>query len=57
MTTSTHADLAAWTGRKRVRARLTDRRAESQEATCTGDNYVEPEAVAGDFRAAQDAVR
>jgi hypothetical protein len=54
MTSFTHEDLAAWAERKRVRAHLTDGRADPQECTCATDNCLAAQAVADHLRACQD---
>lgn len=51
MTTFSHEELAAWAERKRVRAHLTDGRADPQKCTCAGENCVTAQAVADHLRA------
>ncbi len=51
MTTFTHEELAAWAERKRVRAHLSDGRADPQKCTCAGGNCLAAQAVADYFRA------
>lgn len=54
MTTFTHEELAAWAERKRVRAHLTDGRADPQKCTCGGRNCLAAQTVADHLRACQD---
>jgi hypothetical protein len=57
VTTFTHEDLAAWAERKRVRAHLTDGRADPQKCTCAGANCLAAQAVADHLRTCQDDSR
>lgn len=57
MTTFTREELAAWAERKRVRADLTDGRADPQKCTCAGDNCLAAQAVADHLRACREEAR
>lgn len=57
MTTFSHEDLAAWADRKRVRAHLTDGRADPQKCVCSGENCLAAQAVADHLQACEDDVR
>ncbi|MDA8301163.1 MAG: hypothetical protein M0005_06380 [Actinomycetota bacterium] len=54
MTAFSDEDLAAWAERKRVRAHLTDGRADPEKCTCAGADCLAAEAVADHFRAHED---
>lgn len=49
MTAPSSAELAAWAERKRVRAHLTDGRADPAKCTCARENCTAAQAVADHF--------
>lgn len=57
MTTFTHEDLVAWAERKRVRAHLTDGRADPRKCTCPGKNCLAAQAAADHLRTCRDGTR
>lgn len=57
MTTFSDEELAEWAERKRVRAHLTDGRADPEKCTCAGQNCVAAQAVADHFRPHEDHAR
>jgi hypothetical protein len=57
MTTFTHEELAAWAERKRVRAHLTDGRADPEKCTYAGENCLAAQAVADLLRTCRDDER
>jgi hypothetical protein len=57
MTTFTHEDLAAWAERKRVRAHLTEGRADRQRCACAGENCLVARPVADHLLACEDDAR